>query len=551
VATIQHDVVEFADGPRANLTYVGDNEVSVDLKGLGTLLATYETGKLVWNDGDAWQWAGPSREPQHDKAAAHVSKDSGTTPVDQTRSHPETSKRPYRVRLGAGGGAGGNPSELLPERRTRGSRDPTMFPSPGNFYFTSNADSHIESPMTIAHSKLQGLACSWNNCWGGWHANAPDDEPLIRMLIPDSNPRVFVIEINSPRTSNMLDNVIADDLAQCFEAALSMMTRKNGYEHGPMSYVYQGSGPHFCPGGNPMAWNLPGTTLFETHSYAMATNVMRFNQLGIPGCAAIHGAAVGGGAAQTLNTNFRCLEARSSVSFGNLSRGMVPIMLLSKHIPAIDYATAVSYYLTDDTYAPIALYKAGYGRQVVKGNAENKAEALQFAKRLATTAQAGNLVKLRAALNQFDHHARECVGITFATSNEGHAGAALAMVKAAEERNKTEVEEPKGPPEIKVKDDPSSKDDSLLKFDVPVGKTVLEMKKAVAATWSLRVEDIMLMNGSKELQDAELVPEKVKGGAIKLVIKDAGYSSTDYGEDYDYDEYDWEDDYDYDYDYEE
>jgi enoyl-CoA hydratase/carnithine racemase len=49
---------------------------------------------------------------------------------------------------------------------------------------------------------------------------------------------------------------------------------------------------------------------------------------------AIHGFVLGGGIALMLNTDLHLSSMTSTFSFGNLSRGMVPGMMLSQTLPS-------------------------------------------------------------------------------------------------------------------------------------------------------------------------------------------------------------------------
>jgi enoyl-CoA hydratase/carnithine racemase len=551
VATIRQNIVCFEDGPTAKMEMLSTSKISITLPEYGTLEANYRDDKLVWTDGDEWVWAGLLR----DDSRCSVESSQHTNQAAQNPPKPDSYSRSMRARIGGGGGAASDSTSLLPNRKVRGLPDPTVFPggAGGNFFWSSDGvGPEIEYPHTTSGALWCTLAQSWVSYWGA-KRNIPVDgheEPRVRLILTDSYPRVFMIELNSPRTTNMLDGEMTADHAMAFEAISNIMQRHNGRDmYGPMSYVFQGTGPHFCPGGNPNTYpnGMPdGVNQWTLSTYSMAINAMNWNKLGIPGITCLHGSSVGGGAAQTLNTTFRAMEHRASVSFGNLSRGMVPIMLLAAHIPRISYAGAISYYLTDDTWGPTLLYKCGYCRQVVKGQQESKNEGLRFAKRLASSARASIISSMRAPLDMYDLFTREAVGLDRAgrlsntATNQGDNSEGSAKTKAPP---KIEAD-----PDIKVKKSEQKDEDSaVLKLEVPNGKTVLEMKQKISIAWSLSLDDFTLMNGDKELKDTDIVPEKAKNGSIKLVMKEDDQWSTEYGEDYDYDDYDWgEEDYDYD-----
>eukprot|EP00931_Biecheleriopsis_adriatica_P086778 TRINITY_DN61370_c0_g1_i1.p1 TRINITY_DN61370_c0_g1~~TRINITY_DN61370_c0_g1_i1.p1 ORF type:complete len:210 (-),score=25.76 TRINITY_DN61370_c0_g1_i1:765-1394(-) len=95
----------------------------------------------------------------------------------------------------------------------------------------------------------------------------------------------------------------------------------------------QASGPHFCPGGNPNAQQRRGQTLFTEAPFTIFLAVTRLREAGGPVAAALQGLVLGGGLAMALLADLRVLDCSATLSLGNLSRGMVPCMLLSSNLP--------------------------------------------------------------------------------------------------------------------------------------------------------------------------------------------------------------------------
>eukprot|EP00439_Symbiodinium_sp_Y106_P079420 s988_g18.t1 len=90
-------------------------------------------------------------------------------------------------------------------------------------------------------------------------------------------------------------------------------------------------------------------------------------------CAALQGLVLGGGLAMALLCDLRVLDHQSSLSLGNLSRGMVPCMLLSCHL-LLSFSSAMDLYLTDDACTP-AHWQAHVGDAVMPSTQQARAEA--------------------------------------------------------------------------------------------------------------------------------------------------------------------------------
>lgn len=138
------------------------------------------------------------------------------------------------------------------------------------------------------------------------------------------------------------------------------------FNFGFLGLVLQGSGPHFCPGGNVNANIREGETAFTLAPFTGFVAEMRLRQSmgGSMGSAnsasssasdvwwvvcSLHGLVQGGGLAMSQVVDFRVCDAEASISLGNLSRGAVPCILLSGALPLIfkSLAEAMAFYLED------------------------------------------------------------------------------------------------------------------------------------------------------------------------------------------------------------
>lgn len=159
-----------------------------------------------------------------------------------------------------------------------------------------------------------------------------------------------------------------------------------------LAICLQGSGPHFCPGGNPNARRRSGESILQVEPFSMFLAILRLKEFGGPIAVALQGLVLGGGLAMAMLADLRVLDANASVCFGNLSRGMVPCMLLSLHF-ALGLAEALDLYLTDDI-ASAATWQQFTGDTLVDGVLEAKTEAFGALRRMRQSYVATQLTQL-------------------------------------------------------------------------------------------------------------------------------------------------------------
>lgn len=159
-----------------------------------------------------------------------------------------------------------------------------------------------------------------------------------------------------------------------------------------LAICLQGSGPHFCPGGNPNARRRSGESILQVEPFSMFLAILRLKEFGGPVAVALQGLVLGGGLAMAMLADLRVLDANASVCFGNLSRGMVPCMLLSLHF-ALGLAEALDLYLTDDI-ASAATWQQVTGDTLVDGVLEAKTEAFGALRRMRQSYVATQLTQL-------------------------------------------------------------------------------------------------------------------------------------------------------------
>ena len=146
----------------------------------------------------------------------------------------------------------------------------------------------------------------------------------------------------------------------------------------------QGSGPHFCPGGNPNASRRSGENHFQVQPFSMFLAIVRLKEFGGPITVALQGLVLGGGLAMAMLADLRVLDVNASVCFGNLSRGMVPCMFLSLMLPSLGVTEALDFYLTDDLLSAAAWLEKTHGGThdvLVDGSGAAKSEAFAALRR--------------------------------------------------------------------------------------------------------------------------------------------------------------------------
>ena len=176
------------------------------------------------------------------------------------------------------------------------------------------------------------------------------------------------------------DNLGIQEIPPSISEGSTVSTRVSGTDGLELAICLQGSGPHFCPGGNPNARRRVGESPFQVEPFSMFLAILRLKEFGGPISVALQGLVLGGGLAMALLADLRVLDGNASMCFGNLSRGMVPCMLLSLHF-ALSLADAMDLYLTDDIL-PAAMWHQLTGDSLVDGVTETKTEAFQQLQRL-------------------------------------------------------------------------------------------------------------------------------------------------------------------------
>jgi len=293
------------------------------------------------------------------------------------------------------------------------------------------------------------LAHSWQSWFGLLGPDAEEgEEPRVRVLISMSSPSIMLVELNAVASFNMLDPVMNYNFDQAMDTRNLIMKRSPMHKNYPLACVFQGSGPHFCPGGNHHPVSPPGGTAWSMNINVGSLNPMRWREVAMPTILAYTGSNIGGGIAIGLQHTHRIGAANMSAAFGNISRGACPVMMLSRNLPlTVGLANAVNIYLTDTTVSACSAERTGLIYQVSPTFAAVKNHAYLIAKYWASAP--GDLRSVVRAWKEYEfgHFRREGKGMTIAMST----GKMFANVKSARSKKtdaSTELEASKAPPTL-------------------------------------------------------------------------------------------------------
>jgi len=238
------------------------------------------------------------------------------------------------------------------------------------------------------------------------------EDPRVRVYATRSKPSVVMIELNSTTTFNMMDPELSSELNFAMDNVKFMYKRSTflpDVEY--RSYAVQGSGPHFCPGGNPNPQLPPGHTAFSTNQWNGYLPFVRIRESGVPGVVCGHGSQVGGGVAYALNCHVRVAATTNSICFGNASRGAVPGMWLSKNVcQVIGFSPAVDLYLTDNTLSTYALVQCNFLTGVFPAVQGAKLRACLLSQTIAASPFWSNVCKISPPCNMHQF-VSEAIGI--------------------------------------------------------------------------------------------------------------------------------------------
>ena len=159
----------------------------------------------------------------------------------------------------------------------------------------------------------------------------------------------------------------------------------------------QASGPHFCPGGNVQATLREGESAFTLAPFTGFVAELRLREAAENGLlvAALHGLVQGGGVAMSQVADVRFADVETTYVLGNLSKGAVPCILLSKNLAllASSLADAMAFYLEDSVLDARSALALGLIQALFSSPSSTRAAAVS----LSTTLQSLRSVRVPAA----------------------------------------------------------------------------------------------------------------------------------------------------------
>lgn len=173
----------------------------------------------------------------------------------------------------------------------------------------------------------------------------------------DISPRgIATITLNRPERSNALDQQTLDDLAAQFRAL--------GANDRVRVVVLRGAGKHFCSGADLVARASEGEPGPERTS--ILDMLAMLDRLPKPTVAAVHGAAIGGGAAIAACCDIVLAVEEAFFSIPEVRVGMPPLGVTPFVIRAIGHRSFRRYGLSGERFGAAAALRIGLVHEVVQ-----------------------------------------------------------------------------------------------------------------------------------------------------------------------------------------
>lgn len=432
VATVQDDWISWVDGPTAKLHRHDDMQISVSLDGYGEVLAQHDGKRtLSWRDGDVWVSPSPT------KSAASSERQGMFRREKDARS----SALPARSWQSCGGSGGAGTIDraqgALPiERRSSAKArkhfcTSTLLPGRDCGKECVPVCLSVSEFLIKAADKMDGMHFG-PNIYG-----KDTNDIVIRVILHETKPQLLSLELNSLETYNMMDAKLSHDLDWAMDVVCAHITRTANRGETCYGVQTQGAGPHFCPGGNPNPFNgasdMTNAQIWQWGRFAMAQVVgyapfCRIRELAVPSIQGSHGAQVGGGNAFALNHTVRACDHKTTISFGNISRGAVPGMILSQTLPCTSgLIGGIDLYLMDGTFSAYGANKAAFMTKIFPSVRESKFGAREMLSRLVMSPTARIQAPQLIAPFEIDRYMIEGWAIDMA----GRSGEQFKNVRAA------------------------------------------------------------------------------------------------------------------------
>jgi enoyl-CoA hydratase/carnithine racemase len=270
--------------------------------------------------------------------------------------------------------------------------------------------------------------------WGPDIVNKNPEDICTRVIQHETYPQMLSLELYSVATYNMMDPFLSMDVYWATDVMCLHIERQRHRGGACLGISVQGAGPHFCPGGNPNPLGDAGLKLrnglmlkkWDFCQYVGYAPFTRIRELAVPTVQGSHGGQVGGGNAYALNHTKRACDAKTTISFGNVSRGMVPGMLLSGTLTSTcGIHPAMDLYLTDNTLTAYGALKANFMDRIYPGILQTKEGAKEICRAMASNPLARTKATLQISVMDTSRFAEEALGIEMA----GRSGTTMASVR--------------------------------------------------------------------------------------------------------------------------
>jgi methylglutaconyl-CoA hydratase len=180
---------------------------------------------------------------------------------------------------------------------------------------------------------------------------------MAETLKVEQSPRgVATIFLNRPERSNAFDQLMLDELAREFFV--------RGSDEGTRIVVLCGLGKHFCAGADLAARGGGDQDAPAAHA-SLADVLSALDRLPKPTIAAVHGAAVGGGAAVVACCDIAIATEAAFFSIPEVRAGMAPLGVAPFLSRALGERSFVRYGLTGERFSAADALRLGLVHEVV------------------------------------------------------------------------------------------------------------------------------------------------------------------------------------------
>lgn len=195
---------------------------------------------------------------------------------------------------------------------------------------------------------------------------------MAETLKVELSPRgVATIFLNRPERSNAFDQLMLDELAREFFV--------RGADEATRIVILRGLGKHFCAGADLSARGNGSRDESAAHA-SLADVLMGLDRVPKPTIAAVHGAAVGGGAAVVACCDIAIATEAAFFSVPEVRAGMAPLGVAPFLARALGQRSFLRYGLTGERFSAADALRLGLVHEVV--------EAERLEDRLAAIADA-------------------------------------------------------------------------------------------------------------------------------------------------------------------